>query len=252
MFTVPPQLMRRIIEAIYHLAQGKLAACPFFNKDQIVDFAGVEKYFAGHHSISLHERALPPGVLGLTLKKVHYDGEPLDDGHADAWQWRPERRTRVFLLINSSLPPSWKRLFVTAHELGHALLHGTLLLGDGQPATHLADAKSPTLYHGYAEVEANLFALVLLLPDNLLLKGRRADGEFDLPTIEELYAGSTGLHVARTALQDRVSAYRLFHEKAQPATTWPFVSEGAGAEDDFCSSRGESGLREGTKNSYSE
>jgi len=73
--------------------------------------------------------------------------------------------TRVFdsayIVINSEKPRPWKRA-ITAHELGHALLH---------TQDHAFLATSNFVAHSRIEREANQFAAALLIGDGELTEG---------------------------------------------------------------------------------
>lgn len=236
MLPLSADLIRRINTEVYDLGRGKLRACPYFNKGRPVTFSQLEEYFAGHHSISLHESPhLPSTVLGLTLKRQCFDRKtidrkPLDEGWADVAKWTPPRKNRVFIVINARLARGWIRHFTTGHELGHAILHGSLLLGDGRPATHVAQAKATSFYHGYSELEANLFSLVLLIPDSFLIKlGSCPSVEYASNRLIELYKAETGMDLPCGAASDRIKSFMLYHHSV-PANDWRFIIEGTGYE----------------------
>lgn len=64
-----------------------------------------------------------------------------------------------YIFVNSNLPNEMQR-FVCAHELGHAVLH---------PRSNTPFLREKTLFSvDKIEVEANTFAVELLLPDKLL------------------------------------------------------------------------------------
>lgn len=68
-------------------------------------------------------------------------------------------RRNKFIFINSALPDYCQR-FVCAHELGHALLH---------PKNNTPFMRESTLFSvDKIEVEANRFAVELLLPDEII------------------------------------------------------------------------------------
>lgn len=68
-------------------------------------------------------------------------------------------RRNKFIFINSALPDYYQR-FVCAHELGHALLH---------PKNNTPFMRESTLFSvDKIEVEANSFAVELLLPDEII------------------------------------------------------------------------------------
>lgn len=81
-------------------------------------------------------------------------------------------RRNKFIFINSSLPGDHKR-FVCAHELGHALLH---------PRNNTPFMRANTLFSvDKIEVEANTFAVELLLPDEIIYEYKNTN-----LTIEEI------------------------------------------------------------------
>ncbi|WP_342512843.1 ImmA/IrrE family metallo-endopeptidase [Sporosarcina sp. FSL K6-1522] len=72
--------------------------------------------------------------------------------------YKYDRRNK-YIVINSNLS-SWKQLYVLAHELGHSMMHPRVNTPFLREKTFLSVDR--------IEVEANTFAVELLLPDEAL------------------------------------------------------------------------------------
>ncbi len=83
--------------------------------------------------------------------------------HSDIKGFYKYIRKNKFIFYNMDLTDNMKR-FVCAHELGHALLH---------PRSNTPFMRENTLFSiDKIEVEANIFAVELLIPDEVLYEYR--------------------------------------------------------------------------------
>ncbi|WLR54872.1 ImmA/IrrE family metallo-endopeptidase [Mesobacillus subterraneus] len=93
-----------------------------------------------------------------SLKKIEVVELNLHDEIKGFYKY--DKRNR-FIVLNSNLE-SFHQKFVCAHELGHAELHSRL---------NTPFLRASTLYSSSrVEVEANTFAVELLIPDNIITK----------------------------------------------------------------------------------
>lgn len=116
------------------------------------------------------------------------------------------------LLIRHRVPPvigvngnhhPVRQRFTVAHELGHLKLHNDQLHLDKKVAFRNAESSRGTQPD---EVEANLFAAELLMPEELLMGELRRHGSLDESNIEEM---ARAFGVSTQAMAIRLSQLKL-------------------------------------------
>ncbi len=133
--------------------------CPNFNSLHAT-MNGTLDYIKHETNVVFIEQQLPSKIRGITMAM-----EKDINKFSDSSKMRIKRN--YFIAINSLLDPFLK-LFITLHELGHVLLHRDLIR-IGNVLTNYQNCKEDLL--GYAadfEIEANIYALIQLIPDHEL------------------------------------------------------------------------------------
>lgn len=79
--------------------------------------------------------------------------------------------SKVVIKVNSEIQFSVRKRFVTAHEIGHLVMHRNMQLPDDTFANfNIIAGMEKALKNGRQELEANEFASELLMPEKLFLK----------------------------------------------------------------------------------
>jgi Zn-dependent peptidase ImmA (M78 family) len=116
------------------------------------------------------------------------------DIHVDLWNlhveingfYKYDKRNK-YIVINSNLCDEMQR-FVCSHELGHAVLH---------PRANTPFLREKTLFSiDKIEVEANTFAVELLMHDEKLLEYR--DTNLSIQEIGEIFGVPSGLYYLKS------------------------------------------------------
>ncbi len=82
--------------------------------------------------------------------------------------------TKAVIKVNSNIQFPERKRFVTAHEIGHLLMHRNMQLPDDTFANfNIIAGMEKALKNGKQELEANEFASELLMPEKLFLKEAR-------------------------------------------------------------------------------
>lgn len=91
---------------------------------------------------------------------------------------------RIIITINSDITYLPKKRFVTAHELGHLLLHKNTL-----PFFNCDEASFMEWYQGTSfETQANEFAAEILMPHHLFVEKAKKANKFDFSVLKDLAA----------------------------------------------------------------
>ncbi len=99
--------------------------------------------------------------------------------------------------------------FTIAHEIGHYILHGDIMLSDGLVAFH--DELDPNTKN--AETQANMFAAMLLMPRDLMLKKWHRDFANIVDYADLIFAMTQFFRVSREAMQNRLKVLGLLREE---------------------------------------
>lgn len=80
-------------------------------------------------------------------------------------------KTKAVIKVNSKIQYTERKRFVTAHEIGHLLMHRNMQLPDDTFSNfNIIAGMEKALKSGKQELEANEFASELLMPERLFLK----------------------------------------------------------------------------------
>lgn len=83
-------------------------------------------------------------------------------------------QTKAIIKVNSQIQFIERKRFVTAHEIGHLIMHPNLKLPDDTFANfNIIEGMENVLKGGKQELEANQFASELLMPEKLFLEQAR-------------------------------------------------------------------------------
>lgn len=145
----------------------------------------VTKYCEDNKEIELWYRPLPHSIKGLTINQ-----------------------NGIFIIIcNSKETNHLIRLKIILHELGHYLLHRDFL--EKVKFTH----KSGGWFDERFEKEANLFALMAIIPDSLceiILKNKNI--EIGIDYLEDIYQYTREEAVIRIAAYDSELRFKTYEE----------------------------------------
>lgn len=82
--------------------------------------------------------------------------------------------SKTLIKVNSNIQFAERKRFVTAHEIGHMIMHKNMQLSDDSFANfNIFAGMENLLKNGKQEMEANQFASGLLMPEKLFLKEAR-------------------------------------------------------------------------------
>lgn len=91
-------------------------------------------------------------------------------------------KTKTVIKVNSTIPYLGRKRFVTAHEIGHLIMHkGMTLPDDAHSNLNIIAGMEKALKSGQQELEANEFASELLMPERPFLK--EAEGKKFSPSL---------------------------------------------------------------------
>jgi len=80
-------------------------------------------------------------------------------------------KTKTVIKVNSAIQYPGRKRFVTAHEIGHLLMHkGMTLPDDTHSSLNIIAGMEKALKSGQQELEANEFASELLMPEKIFLE----------------------------------------------------------------------------------
>lgn len=136
---------------------------------------------------------VPRGMLGCTAKR-----RVSIDGH---------ERSLYLILVSARVSHPLLRQFTLAHELGHVLLHGSLLQPgmlvrrSHHPWTHLDERRQSLL-----EVEANVYALMSLIPDRVIAEVQSAT-DLTVGTLQDVLRSLYGYSLDDNLVFERIMIY---------------------------------------------
>lgn len=144
---------RNDIHAVY--AFGKSTGCASFD-GQLPTLSGYRNYLRRQPNIYLAEDAqLPDDTYGVVMKlKEEINNNRVID--------------MFYLLVNTALSDEFLKVFTLAHELGHIFLHGRLLAPGMSTRRRDLEWHRDGRYRTMMELEANLFALLSLIPQSAI------------------------------------------------------------------------------------
>lgn len=177
--------------------------CPAF--DRVVDIPWYRAYFEKQTNMALVEDTqLPPGVLGVVFKKEHSN--------------RGQLRA-LFLVMIAPMIDQISKQFTIAHELGHVLLHGRLmhagmLLPQRTTSWHHEDHD----HHWLAEVEANIYALLSVIPTSLI-EGLETQLDSTLVALLQQVASEVhGCAIPESLIRERLLIHDVLYASDRPNT----------------------------------
>lgn len=131
---------------------------------------------------------------------------------------RDGSRGRNVIGVNAGHSPTRQR-FTIAHELGHYLLHhGNPVHVDGV-ASYRIDRRNPSSSRGDEphEIEANMFAAELLMPEEFLREDvERGDEPVDLSDDSDIERLAAKYQVSSTAMTFRLANLRFIRLDSRP------------------------------------
>ena len=183
--------IKTIQDGVYsHMSKIK---CAYFNKQGVKEDE-IDGYISTKKNIELLYKSLPERILGITMVVENTDTKQLP----------PHKLKRIyFIVVNQNLDEK-RKSFTILHELGHVLLHKDILKA-GSVLTNLKTRKDNFSYENYGlcyEAEANIFAIIQLIPDKELIFQDKSR----LLTEEEIIEQ---FNVNRRLAQDRLRSYRI-------------------------------------------
>ncbi len=106
--------------------------------------------------------------------------------------------------VNSKHPLNRQR-FTIAHELGHFLLHGGNSVHIDKQFSVMRRDKDSSKGTSPQEMEANLFAAELLIPEAFLARDMKEAGSFDLPEDDRVAELANKYQVSQQAMTIRLT-----------------------------------------------
>ncbi|HUY90697.1 MAG TPA: ImmA/IrrE family metallo-endopeptidase [Pirellulales bacterium] len=131
-------------------------------------------------------------VLGIEVFNASFDGDSISG-------MLRKSEGRYEILVNHSHPPARKR-YTIAHELGHYVLHRDQVESFVDPELNLFRSKPPdqkTPAERVREIQANMFAAALLMPEELVRQQLQATN--DLPRLASVF------QVSHSAMGNRLN-----------------------------------------------
>lgn len=183
----------------------------FFNL-RMPEESEYRKFISSQHNIRLTDSdlGLDERISGAVFKREGCDtrsGEEL-----------------YLIYLSKSLNNPLKRVFVLSHEYAHVLLHGRLMHPGMMLNLSSQDWKPDCIAVKQMEAEANIFALMTVIPD-VLIESARSQGLTTSETIHFLHAQLISRYsnvVSKKLINDRMLIHKLSYSE-----TWNVSLEDA-------------------------